>query len=311
MQATEEIAAAPQAGSESIADAASPETAAQDESGGSGERSSAALNAGMNGFLRGQMSDPTMSPDESAPAGESAPAESGDVKPAGQAQQPIPRRGVPKVVTSLEEKVATLESQLAERDPEKLREQWVREQQAEQARQQEQARLSEMERTQRDNVERYRRLVETPDSQLSTEDYTWREGFKEKLAEFPEVRDFFDTAAADRVKQAEQAHVNGLRQALTRHARLPGVDGDAFKKLGAWDALGDHLYEAGKKAVQPEIDKREARIRELEGEVRQLTVSGRGGLGAGRDAPAGGRSGSMVPADPNTRMNGWLRGGNG
>lgn len=316
MQATEEIAAPVETEATSTVtgdESASSSAAASDWFGDSGARRQ---NTRVNSFMRELMGAPTREPSESTPAEESAPeAVSGDVKPAGQGEQAqqqngrgVPRRGVPKVVSSLEEEVATLKAQLAERDPEKLREQWRQEQQAAQTTSADQAHLEEMARTRQQEVERYRKLQDIPDSQLSHEDYTWREGMKERLAQFPDVRAFYETDAGQRITQAEQAHVSTLRSSLSRHAKYDGVDGDAFKKLTDWGSIGDHLYAAGKQAVQPEVDKRDARIKELEGEVRQLRVSGGRGLGAAREPVAGGRSAASVPRGANAVMNDFMRG---
>jgi hypothetical protein len=316
VQATEEITTV-ESGAPEQAPAA---PAAEDWAGGSGELSKAARNAGINAWIRGGEAEPTSKPAESAPAEGSTPAENGqtgDVKPAERVADPlresmtrsgVPRRGVPRAVETAEQKAAALEAKLAEMDPEKLRQQVRAEIAAEQAQQAEAAKLDDLSKSQRANVERYRKLVETPDAQLSHEDYAWREEFKEKLAAFPEVQQFHTAQVAMQIEAAGKAQEQALRTALQRHVSKPGVDPDTFRKLGEWGALGDHLYEAGGKARQPEIDQRDARIAELEGTIRQLTVSGNGGLGAGRSLAPAGRSSSVIPKDGNAAMNDWLRG---
>ena len=262
------------------------------------------------------MGAPTSKPEPSTAAGESTPTDNrGDVKPAAKpdpfrdpAGRFVPRRGVPEAVKSAEQRATEAEAKLALNDPEQIKAQVRAEIEAERVQQAEQAKLTELSQTQKANVERYRRLVETPDAQLSADDYTWREEFKEKLSAFPEVRDFHQTDAELRIQAASDAHNQALHGALTRHVTLPGVDADTFRKLNDWGSIGDHLYQAGARAQQPEIEKRDARIRELEGRVRQLTVSGNGGLGAGRDLAPAGRSSSVVPRDGNSTMNAWLRG---
>lgn len=310
MQATEAIAAAAPEAEASTLDESSSSPAASDWFGASGAR--VAQNETVNSFMRNLMGAPTREPSESIPAEEPAPTATGDVKPAGQGEQARaekpPRRGVPKVISAQEQEIETLKAQLAERDPAKLREQILAEQQATQTTSAEQAHLAEMARTRQEEVAKYRRLVEVPDSQLSNEDYTWREGMKERLAQFPDVRAFYEQDAETRVSQAEQAHVSGLRSSLSRHVGYAGVDQDAFKKLNDWGALGDHLYEAGKKAQQPELDKRDARIRELEGDLRQLRVSGTRGIGAAREPSQGGRSAASMPVDGGTFLNNFMRG---
>jgi hypothetical protein len=316
VQATEEITTV-----ESAAPDQTPAApAAEDWPGGSGEPSKAARNAGINAWIRGGEAEPTLKPAESAPAEGSTPADNGqtgDVKPAERAVDPlresmtrggVPRRGVLKAAETAEQKAAVLEAKLAEMDPAKIEEQVRAKIAAEQAQQAEAAKLDDLSKSQRANVEKYRRLNDLPDWKLEKDDRDWLNEFKDKLDLLPEVREFHQTDAEMRIEAAAKAQEQALRTALQRHVSKPGVDPDTFRKLGEWGALGDHLYDAGGKARQPEIDQRDARIAELEGTIRQLTVSGNGGLGAGRDLAPAGRSSSVIPKDGNAAMNDWLRG---
>lgn len=314
MHATEEISA-PVEQPPGTPEDTSAAGADQDWSGESGAtRDKAERNAAINDWMRGSLSvTPTSKPDESNAAGEPTPAEqngqTGAVKPATTSEKRPPRRGVPEAVKSAEQRIADLEAQLAERDPEKLREQWESERQAEQVRSQEQARLDELAQTQRANVERYRRLIETPDAQLSGEDYAWREEFKEKLAAFPDVQQFYAADTARRIESARTAHTESLRSALSQQVSLPGVDAEAFRQMTDWGAMGQHLYEAGARSKQTEIDRLSAENRQQADEIRQLRMSGNGGLGAARgEPPPAGRSSATVPRDHHATMNDWLRG---
>lgn len=252
----------------------------------------------------------TSKPSAAEPSGESAPQ--GDVKPdEGQpARDPmgrfIPRRGVPEAVRTAEQRAADLERQLAERDPVKIREQAIADFKAEQAAAAESAKLDEIAQTQAATVQRYRTLLEVPDHEISPEDYQWREDYKEKLRQYPEVQQHFQTEAQLQVQQERDAFLGVQRQQLQSVASLPGVDAAQIKKLADYGEIGRHLYEAGK--AQGEAPLR-TRIAELENELTQYRVSGSRGLGAQREpVPAGRSGGGAPPLNENTYMNNLFRG---
>lgn len=313
MQATEHIATTDQAAPP--AEDASPVVVEQDRSGESGRAPAdkAAVQAGMNAWMRGELA--TSKPAASEPAGESAPTDGrGDVKPAERVdplrdpQGRFSRRGVPEAVKSAEQRAAELEAQLAERDPEKIRAQVRAEIEAEQSGKAEQAKLDELTKSQQADVEKYRRLNDVPDYKLDPADRQWLQDFKDKLDLFPEVKQFHEADTARRIKAASDAHTTALLSSLARHVKLPGVDEKVFRSISEYGALGDHLYEAGGRSRQPEIDKLKAENDRLAGEVRQLSRSGNGGMGAIRDPSPPGRSSSAVPRDGHTIVNDWLRG---
>lgn len=317
MQATEEITA-PVEQVDASPEATAAADADQDWTGESGaERTTAEKHAAVNDWMRGTLS-PTSKPDQTDAAGESTPADengqTGDVKPAAQARPQnkrggMPRRGAPEAVQTAEQRIADLEAQLAERDPEKLRAQWESERDDRQQKADEQAKLDTLAQTQQANVERYHRLNALPTHQLTAEDYSWLEDFKEKLSAFPEVQQFHQADMDRRIKAADEAHTHTLRQALSRHVAYPGVEADTFRTLADWGDLGDHLYESGQRSRQSEVDKLKAENGRLHAENRQLKVSGRGGLGAADQPAPAGRSSSAAPIDTHAAANAWLRGG--
>lgn len=270
----------------------------------------------MNGFLRGELLA-TSKPATSEAAGESTPAENGqtgDVKPAERVDPlrgsdgRFSRRGVPEAVKTAEQRAAELEAQLAARDPEKIRAQVRAEIEAEQTTQAEQARLDELSKAQQADVEKYRRLNDVPDYKLEPADRQWLQDFKDKLDLFPEVKQFHEADTARRIKAASDGHTQHLLSALARHVKLPGVDEKAFRALDEYGAIGDHLYEAGGRARQPEIDRLKADNERLADQNRQLRGSGNGGMGSAREPAPPGRSSSAVPRDGHSAMNEWLRG---
>ena len=250
----------------------------------------------------------TLKPSEVEPDGGSAPE--GDVKPSEQGQPVrdqlgrfIPRRGVAEAVRTAEERAADLERQLAERDPDKIREQAIADYKAEQLQASENAKLDEIAQTQAATVKRYRELCDTPDLDISPEDYQWREDYKERLKAYPEVQQFHEAAAQLQIEAERTAFLGDLRSQITETASLPGVNAELFKKPGTtWLDMGKHLYEAGQSVSA-------RRIAELEAENRQLKLSGPRGLGAVRAPMGAGRSSpGSAPLDENTYMNNLFRG---
>jgi len=228
--------------------------------------------------------------DAPEPDGESAPPP-GDVKPSDTDTQPvrdqlgrfIPRRGVPEAVRAAEQEAEAVKAKLAELDPAKIREQAIEDYKAEQERARESAKLDEIAQTQAETVRRYRTLLEVPDHEISPEDYQWREDYKERLRQYPEVEQFHQTAAQLQIQEERAAFLGHQRQQLQSVAALPGVDPEKVRSTADYGEIGRHLYEAGKSVSA-------ARIAELENEVRQLRLNGPNGLGAQRSPIGAGRS---------------------
>ena len=292
----------------------------QSEAGVSGgERASrgaeAAQSARMNAFFRGGL-DPSS---EAGQDKDGASAPQGDVKPAERqrapdgrfvaAEQQQPGRRA-QAAMSAAERIADLERQLAERDPEAIRRQLAVEQ--EQAA--ESAKLDEMAKTRQADVARYRRLVDTPDAQMSSEDYAWREDFKEKIAAIPEVTALHQTLAEQRIAEAqaeiEARHrkawddfTGGFRAEMTAVARREGIDPETWTRPGTtWDRMTRDVADAREAKVRADL---EPKLRLLEQENRQLRLTGPGGLGSYPAPPEPGRSsGGAVGFD----MNRWMRG---
>lgn len=233
---------------------------------------------------------------EASEAAEPKPAPtSGDVRSGGRRSQ---------AARANEQRIAELERQLAERDPERIRAELAAEQQRA-ADQQAQSQLAEGEQH---DAERYASLRDVPDRDLSDEDYRWRENRKATLALVPGA-----TKAARAQAQAElRAERAALHQELDgtwsqikremAHAESkPFVEKGAIIKGASFGAMADHLYEAGRRSLQPELDAALEKVRRLEADSRQFRLSGRNGLGAARAPLAGGRSAAHANGRPDFR----------
>lgn len=272
---------------ETTDDAAQP--AAQPSAGESGRQGPdrATVSAGMNAFMRGafgQEPAATSKPAETASPGE--PTAQADVEagseppPRGPDGKFLPRRGVPEVAK--------------QRDA--LREEVRAELLAEQARSAETAKLDELAQTRAADVQRYRKLQEMPDVDLSGDDYTWREDFKAKLALLPEVGALHQTMAEQRFAEQQQAFHADQRQQITQAASEFGADPEAWKQQGTtWVSMTRDCVEAVAAPLR-------SRITQLERDLHNARTNG---LGAVRVPVAAGRSGSGVPQKT---MNDWLRG---
>jgi hypothetical protein len=196
------------------------------------------------------------------------------------------------------ERIAELERRLAERDPEKIR----ADVEAELANQREQQALDAQEAS---DAERYRRLLETPDAELSGEDYQWREERKQLLAAYPRARKLSaDLLEAERRSLAadfegrREAFISNLAGQLERTASKPGVDADFVRKTADLGLIGDHLWEAGARS-------RDAEVERLRAELAEHKLAG---LGSARTGLAGGGSAvGAPPVDEADVMNGLIR----
>lgn len=283
----------PAAGAGQPAESAQPAAASPSGEPGADQQPS---NDVVNDAFRARAGQPTSKPLDAAPVGEST--AQADVKPTEPAPRGadgkfLPRRGAPEAVRTAEERVADLERQLAERDPVKLRDQ-VR---AEILAESEAAQASDQERA---DIERYQRLLSTPDAELSGEDYQWREDRKELLAKYPHVEKHYQSFAQTQIDDGWKRIKSDIGQKMAVHASKPGVDADAFSKLDDWGEIGEHLYHAGARAMEgdlrPQLEAANARIQELE---QQYRYSGTGGLGSARGAVPAGRSPSVPPPTVN------------
>lgn len=258
------------------------------------EEQSASVNDAIRSAALGSRS--TLKPPETDASGESAPQ--GDVKPEepvrGADGRFVPRRGVPEAA-----KVA-------------LREEVRAELLAEQQQATEHAKLDEMSKTREADVARYRTLIETPDARLSADDYAWREDFKEKLELIPEVVSYHQELTrqeiATRTAELSQKQTDfwgDVKGQMGRLSTLPGVDGAAYEKLGNFEQMGGHLWEAGRASGRAELADENRRLAD---ENRQLRQTGPRGLAAARSGLPGGRSSVPAPTDMNQRLFGAWRG---
>jgi hypothetical protein len=203
------------------------------------------------------------------------------------------------------ERIADLERQLAERDPEKIRAQVLADREAEQQREAEAQAQAQLDDTDRAEAEEYRRLRDLEDRQMTDQEYRWREWYKGKLNLVPSA-----TKAAKAQAQAElEAERAALRQEfsgtwdtikrqMAAAEHLPGVDPGAIVKGANFDAIRDHLYEAGQRSIQPKLDAALAENRRLKAEAQALRVSGRLGLSGTRAPVHGGRSAAHANGKP-------------
>lgn len=300
------------------ADGAQP--AAQPEDGGSGsEPTPAERNTVVNDLFRSAAGRPALKPFEAAPDGGSAPEASGDEKPAGPERGTdgkfVPRRAVPEMIRTAEDavraadaEIADLKRQLDERDPEKLRQQWAADEQTRAAERAQQA-VTEQERA---DVARYERLKDTPDADLSAEDYQWREDRKALLAAFPQADALYRAQYEQRLaqergqlQQRDTEFWSGVRGQILQAASTFGVDPEKWKQSGVtWLDMTADAVMAREDAVRTELG---ARISELENELRQYRFNGAGGIAAHRAPMGAGRSGGGALQTGNDRMNSIFR----
>ncbi len=269
-------------------DTASP--AAEPSAGESGrqEPDRAAVSAGMNDFMRGVFGQDTpaaTSKPADAPADALPAPDSGDETASAPAERGadgrfLPRRAAPEIA----------------KQKDAVREEVRAELLAEQARSAEQAKLDDLAQTRAADVQRYRKLIETPDAKLSTEEYQWREDFKDKLDLLPEVGALHQTLAEQRVTAEREQFFAAQRQDIATGASEFGVDPEQWKAPGAtWLSMTRDAVEAVAAPLK-------ARITELERDLHNARSSG---LGAARAPVGAGRSSAGPP--PRT-MDDWLRG---
>lgn len=276
------------------------------EESGERDRSPAAEGpkSAMDAFVRGIAGRaPTSKPTDGEPSGESTPA--GDVKPGetrerDQSGRFIPRRGIPEAIKTAEDEIADLRRQLADRDPEKLRQQWLDEQAARAAGpdDEEQARI---------DTARFLELRDLPDDHpklAEGDNYAWLQDQKALRANYPKA----ERALRAQYEAHAQAVIQGRDQAvlgaLKRHVGLPGVDEATFRRLSDWGDLGDHLYEAGQRSRDAEVAALKDRNAELERDQQQARYAGPRGLGSARAPIPAGRAASGAARD----MDSWIRG---
>ena len=275
---------------ESTDDVAQPSAQLEAGAPGGSVLDRAAMNVAMNDFMRGMIGNDssTLKPAEAAASGEPAPSgdvEAGSTPERGPDGRFLSRRGVPEVA--------------------RLREEIRSEILAEQAQAADTAKLGALEQTRAADVAKYRRLIETPDDELwrdAPDDYQWREEFKARLRAYPEVEQLHKTLAEQEITTRWDRIRSDISQQMARLSAKPGVDAEAYRRLPDFGQMGDHLYEAGGRARQPEIDQRDTRIAALERELHAVRTSS---LGAARAPVDPGRSSAGRPVQT---MNDWLRG---
>lgn len=265
------------------------------ESGRPGQPDRARIDRAMNAFMRGEL-DPsavTSKPAEAAAPGEPAPAaEAGDVEAGSAAPERgpdgrfLPRRGAA-------ERIAELERQLAERDPERLRQQWETERATREA-------TDADEQQARADAERYERLRDVPDRDLSDEDYRWREERKALLAQFPKARQAMRAEAARAIEAERLGLLNHVATEISARAAKYGIDPKRWgPDSGAtFGSMADDIAEAVASPLKE-------RIAELERELHAARTTGPNGIGTLRVPALNGRSGGAAPA---RTVNDWLRG---
>jgi hypothetical protein len=189
-------------------------------------------------------------------------------------------------VRSAEERIADLERQLAERDPDRLREQIQTEQATRAATDTEEAEA-------RADASRYLQLRDVPDRDLSDEDYRWREDRKALLNSVPKVQRAYQAQLDQEratAQQAVEAERNGIRnyvakQVQTRAAKY-GIDPSKWGPGSGADfgSMADDIAEAIATPLRE-------RVAELERELYAARVNGPNGLGSVRVPAMNGRSG--------------------
>lgn len=268
---------------------------------------------------RADVKDADADPDDDADGpddAESAP-KPGDVK-AEQQQGKQGRRA--RAAEENAQRIADLERQVAERDPEKIREEVLQQARdqfaAEQQRQAEDDAVKAAADADAEKAAWYLRVRDVPDRNLSDEDYRKREEYKAQLDAFPEATRTARAVAqqeAQAEKDAHKAEVTNFWQGI--HGRfgllqtLEGVTKEALSDTDLY-AIGEHLYATGARVredkvraeLQPKLDKALDEVRRLKAEASQFRLNGRGGLAAAR-APmtGGGRSGPSGPGRPDMK----------
>lgn len=228
---------------------------------------------------------------ESSPEPKPAPT-SGDVRSGGRRSQAAAANAA---------RIAELERQVAERDPEKIR--------ADLETQRQRAAEDEAVRAASDAAAQkaawYARVRDVPDRNLSDEEYREREAYKAELdaytTTFPKAQQAFSAQAQQAIEGGWaniQAHI---KAEMGRSFSKPGVDRDAASKETTYERIADHLYEGGRASRQPEVDALAEKVRRLEAEGRQFRLSGANGLGAARAPINGGRSAAHANGRPDFR----------
>ncbi len=148
------------------------------------------------------------------------------------------------------------------------------------------------------DASRYRTLLQTPDADLSVDDYQWREDRKALLRRYPEAERHFRVAAEQQIAEirqtaatgaetAKRTVLNGVAAAFHTLSDLPGVDGAAFRTLPDTEALGRALHAAGYETGKAEIGAENARLRKENDELRSAALgAARAPVSAGRSAAA-------------------------
>lgn len=160
------------------------------------------------------------------------------------------------------------------------------------------------------DAERYRTLLETPDHEISPEDYTWREDRKALLKQYPEAERHFKTeadaqvAAAQAEAKAFQTNVlNGVASEFRALSTMPGVDAESFQKLPSPTDLGRALHAAGHATGyaegRAELQAENGRLQKENDELRASA------LGASRAPTVAGHSANNTAPEPafNPRRN--------
>lgn len=166
-----------------------------------------------------------------------------------------------------------------------------------------------IEAQEREEVDRYERLIRQPVGNLSDEDFRWLEDRKGLLQAFPQA-DRHHRIAAEKLVAAEReaferdkaAWYEGTRTDLSEAKDIPGVDFDAVRAAPTFAARDRLLHAAGaawKEAeLAPQIATRDEKIADLEEQIRDLRLVGPRGLGSARAPVTGGRSAGSEAAAP-------------
>jgi len=265
--------------------------------------------ADVSGTGKQPAADPEPKPATEQPAPES----SGGVNP--DAPTPEPGRRSKEAQANLD-RIADLERQLAERDPEKIRQQ-VLDEQAQQAISADDAAKA------KSDGERFLHLNGLPDDdpELSEGDnWKWLQEQKKLRVNYPKAVEAITAQAHAEADRKVSEGLAGVTRAwedtksqLVRLGQEVGADFDAY--LGKYSASAKSespFYEMGKYLVskatadteakvrgdlQPKLDKALQDARDAKAELaRHLKLNGSRGLGAIREAPTGGRSGDAGAA---------------
>lgn len=239
-----------------------------------------------------------------APKPDAAPVES-QADPQG---QPIPRRGAAAEIERLRQENEALKAQ---NDPATLRAQVLADIEAENARKAAEA----YDEDYLGNEDRYRKLVATPDYELSAEDYQWREERKERRAKHSHVERHYQSAAERQLQvgmedlsQKQNEFWKDVKGQMGRLASRKGVDQATYSKLGNFEQMGSHLYDAGARSRDDEVAGLEEDLREARAELeRHASFNGSRGPGSGRSPVPAGRSSNGQPTGT-SRLDAFIRG---